>query len=593
MYRKRLVLIILCTAVLCALLALTGCKPSPAFVQTLYDDKAEEIDEGADVSLLDNDKDNSDEDPRLPPQAMHEELGDPRNRERKSPMAGKDRQFEAAPEPEHNEDANPDKELGSSDPEPPEENPAETPPPQETPQSSDAEAAGLPGETAAETEPPVPEKTGEPKPEPLPALTRQVVDAAGRTVELPETVEHVAAVGEAAILVEMLGGRGRLSASSASMGQGLSGQLLTEDHETLWSGDGRSPLSGEGFSRLLELAPQACLELSGQTSFSEEQIETLKEAGIAYVVLPSLNTDPGIRDAVALVGQVLGSEGEADARKRAEEYMDFHDRVLALAASRVQAFLPDGIDYATGKSAGEMPASDGVYAVFVSGWDPAAKYSLHDDAYETLSGTGLPYTATGYLRSPVTYYLSLAGVANSAALKENNYSITGTKLKYISPIHSPNKTLSVESTAGITYDPGYVFTSAGNRFLGESAFPAVVAANEEIRKGIKDCPLWADYGVTESSTGLTSGYGFPDQNGDIVITTVHGPYAVLVLPSGVGNWAEGSAESVLTTLWAAWKLRGAVSESEVRSFTTEFYERFYEIRLSETQLDAILHEGTE
>ena len=98
--------------------------------------------------------------------------------------------------------------------------------------------------------------------------------------------------------------------------------------------------------------------------------------------------------------------------------------------------------------------------------------------------------------------------------------------------------------------------------------------------------------MTSSATGLTSGYGFLDKNGDIVISTVHGPYEILVLPSGVGNWGEGSGESVLTSLWAACKLRGAVSETELRSLTAEFYERFYGVRLSESQLDRILYEGS-
>ena len=121
----------------------------------------------------------------------------------------------------------------------------------------------------------------------------------------------------------------------------------------------------------------------------------------------------------------------------------------------------------------------------------------------------------------------------------------------------------------------------------------MIAATEEVKKGIEESPLWQDYGMTGSATGLTSGYGFLDAGGDIVISTVHGPYEVLVLPSGVGSWAGGSAESVLTTLWAACKLRGAVSESELRAFTAEFYERFYGVKLSEGQLDRILHEGSE
>ena len=575
MHGRKLSGLIRCAAVLCVFLALAGCKPSPAFVETVYDDRARETDEQANVSEVENDEENTDEDTELPPQEFEEDVGKERGREREDPTAGEEERENDAPKPEHNEDANPDEgpDAGEPTPEPPE----ETAPPPEEP---------------AETPPPAPEPEASPAPEAPPEPGRQVVDAAGRRVDLPEAVEHVAAVGEAAVLVEMLGGAGRLTAASASLAAGLSGELLGHDCELLWSGDGHSPLSEEGFSRLLALAPQACLEISGQMSFTEEQLSALEAAGIAYVVLPSLNTDEGIKQAVALIGQVLGSEGELNAQQRSEEYLAFHDRVLALLASRVSPYLPDGVDYATGNAAGAT-GTEGVTALYISGWDATASWSLHDDAYETLSGTGLPYTETGYLRSPVTYYLSLAGVANAAALKENNYSIKQSKLKYLSPIHSPNKTLSVEGSAGIGYDPSYVFTSAGGVFLGESGFPFVIAASEEVKSGVEESPLWQDYGMTGSATGLTSGYGFLDSNGDIVISTVHGPYTVLVLPSGVGSWAEGSAESVLTTLWAACKLRGAVSEGELRAFTAEFYERFYGVKLSEGQLDRILHEGSE
>lgn len=587
MHGKKLSGLIRCAAVLCVFLALAGCKPSPAFVETVYDDRARETDERSDVSEVENDEDNTEEDTELPPREFEEDVGKDRGREREDPTAGEEEQENDAPKPEHNEDANPDEGPGTGEP---------TPEPQE--ESAPPPEEPAPPEGPAETPPPTPEPTEEPAPEASPApdasleQLRQVVDAAGRRVDLPEAVEHVAAVGEAAVLVEMLGGAGRLSASSAGLAAGLSGELLEHDCELLWSGDGRSPLSDEGFSRLLELAPQACLELSGQLSFSEEQLSALEKAGIAYVVLPALTTDEGIRQAVTLIGEVLGSNGELDAKKRAEEYLAFHDRALALAASRVNSWLPDGVDYATGNAAGAS-GTEGVTALYISGWDAAAAWSLHDDAYETLSGTGLPYTETGYLRSPVTYYLSLAGVANAAALKENYYSLKQSKLRYVSPIHSPNKTLSVEGSAGVTYDPSYVFTSAAGVFLGESGFPFVIAADDETKRGIEESPLWQDYGMTGSATGLTSGYGFLDANGDIVLSTVHGPYEVLVLPTGVGNWAEGSAESVLTVLWAACRLRGAVTEGELRAFTAEFYDRFYGIRLSDGQLDRLLHEGSQ
>ena len=587
MHGKKLSGLIRCAAVLCVFLALAGCKPSPAFVETVYDDRARETDERSDVSEVENDEDNTEEDTELPPREFEEDVGKDRGREREDPTAGEEEQENDAPKPEHNEDANPDEGPGTGEP---------TPEPQE--ESAPPTEEPAPPERPAETPPPTPEPTEapapveSPTPEAQPQQLRQVVDAAGRRVDLPEAVEHVAAVGEAAVLVEMLGGAGRLSASSASLAAGLSGELLEHDCELLWSGDGHSPLSDEGFARLLEIAPQACLEVSGQTSFTEEQLSALEAAGIAYVVLPALNTDEGIRQAVTLIGQVLGSEGEVNAQRRAEDYLAFHDRVLALAASRVNPWLPDGVDYATGNAAGAS-GTEGVTALYIRGWDAAAAWSLHDDAYETLSGTGLPYTETGYLRSPVTYYLSLAGVANAAALKENNYSLKQSKLRYVSPIHSPNKTLSVEGSAGVTYDPSYVFTSAGGSFLGESGFPFVIVADDETKRGIEESPLWQDYGMTGSATGLTSGYGFLDANGDIVLSTVHGPYEVLVLPTGVGNWAEGSAESVLTVLWAACRLRGAVTEGELRAFTAEFYDRFYGIRLSDGQLDRLLHEGSQ
>ena len=76
MYGKKRIAFILCTAVLCAFLALTGCKPSPAFIEMVYDDRVSDVDESADVSEIDNSEDHTDEDTELPPQTLDEELGD-------------------------------------------------------------------------------------------------------------------------------------------------------------------------------------------------------------------------------------------------------------------------------------------------------------------------------------------------------------------------------------------------------------------------------------------------------------------------------------------------------------------------------------
>ena len=104
MFGKKRRNLILCTAVLCAFLALSGCKPSPAFVETVYDARAAEVKEDAGVSSVENDADNTDMDTALPPQAFEEDVGDPRDREREDATAGEEERQETAPEPEHNED---------------------------------------------------------------------------------------------------------------------------------------------------------------------------------------------------------------------------------------------------------------------------------------------------------------------------------------------------------------------------------------------------------------------------------------------------------------------------------------------------------
>ena len=79
---KKLSGLIRCAAVLCVFLALSGCKPSPAFVETVYDDRARETDECVDVSEVENDEDNTEEDTELPPQEFEEDVGKERGRER-------------------------------------------------------------------------------------------------------------------------------------------------------------------------------------------------------------------------------------------------------------------------------------------------------------------------------------------------------------------------------------------------------------------------------------------------------------------------------------------------------------------------------
>ncbi len=592
---------------------LAGCRPSPALTEIVYDDFASSTNDEAPVSSIDNAPGNEDRDDDLSPKETDDDSTDPRERERRDAVLGEGEDDGAAPGLVDDPDSLTDRDAAAAD-------------------ASEADEGRDDGEELPEEAEELPEEVagtvaagmgaGEvPSAGPSGESPRQVVDAAGRLVDVPAQAQRVAAVGEAAVIVGMLGGGDALVATSESYLEAVAGTSLepgasggagagastsgasgssgapgssdaSASHapspRALWGGSGASPLSDDAFAELLALGPDVCFEVSGTTTFSEGQIVALGEAGVAYAVLPSLSTDEGIRLAVTVAGEVLGDRGDVDCAERARDYLAFCDRAVALVSSRVDAYLPDGIDYATGETVAPGRSSGGEMAVFLSGWDAGVTYSLHDDAYATLSGAGLPVTLTGYRASPVTHYLSLAGVGNSAALKENNYSLLAVKLRYVCPVASPNKTLSTQGGSAATYDARYVFTTAGGVYLGEEGFTTVIAANPEVGRGVGESPLWKDYGVASSATGLTNGYGFTDQNGDVVITTVHGPYDVAVMPTGVGSWANGSVESVLVAPWAAWRVRGALTREEVGDLVSEFYATFYGTDLSGERLDAFL-----
>lgn len=549
---------------------LSGCKPSPVLTEIVYDDTPEIVDTQANQSSVENEADNTDPDENLPPRENDEEADSARDRDRETPLPDEtqDEQNEVAPDTVYDPGANSDSQTDAG--------------------STESTAPENPAEEGADS--PAAEET---VPEIDTSSVRQIVDARGRVVDIPERVRSVCAVGEAAVFVCMLGGSDKLAATSESLSSGLSSQILSApDSAVLWRGAGKSPLSSADFNVLLDCRPQVCFEISGQITFSEAQIEALAQAGIAYVVLPSLNSGSNICQAVRVVGTVLGNENGVDAPAKAEEYIRFYQKTLDFVASRVDPFSPDGINYDTREKDSSLAGKDGVYTLFVSGWDSAVRYTLHDDAYVSLDGIGLPVTKTGYTASPVSYFLSMAGVANSAALAENCYSPRLTQLKYINPVISPNKALSVSGGTGADYDTRYVLTSADGYSLGQAEFFTIIAANQTIRDNIEKSPLWKNYGQISSATGLTNGYGFLDQNGDIVTTTIQGDYSICVLPDGVGSWADGSAESVLTSVWAAWRIRGVVTETEVKSFLSDFYQQFYNYTLSDSQMDSLLLIGT-
>ena len=508
--------------VLAALCILAGCKASPALTEIRYDQRAEDIEENPPIDAVENSEENEDEDEQLSPNTLNEETENPRNWEHDAPSA--------------------------------EESEPNTAPEERDPSTEAALRI-------------------EDSPSPGKAI-RQVVDDRGRAVDIPKDADTVAAVGELARMVQLLGGEGRLTATSETMREA---PFSVDASAVLWQGSGKSPLSEEAFERLLEQGPEVCLIRSGEASFTEEQLNRLNEEEIPWVVLPGIATGEEICETAVLLGDILGKKEGADAPAKAQAIVDAYGRVKKLALSKTDPVDLDHVDPGTAR-----------YTLNLAAWDDEVYYSLHDDAYISIEGRGLPLAWTGRTKSPLAGLLALAGVAESGALKENCYSLAEDRLRYVCPIDSSNKTLTTESRRGAEYDRRYILTTAGGVSLGNPQFDGVIVPDRDTASKLRACPLWKNFGPVRSSTGLTEGNGFLDQNGDIVRTSISGAYEIYILPQGLSSWGEGGAESLLLPLWAMWRICETAALEEIAPIITDFYTELYGFTPTEDELLCIL-----
>ena len=109
-----------------------------------------------------------------------------------------------------------------------------------------------------------------------------MVDAYGNTVELPADVDQVAAVGQLALMVLILGGADRLAATDGELARsGYDAAILAgaDQVEALWAAPS-SALTEAGLQRLMELAPDVVVEASGSATLTDGQAAQLEAAGI-------------------------------------------------------------------------------------------------------------------------------------------------------------------------------------------------------------------------------------------------------------------------------------------------------------------------
>ncbi|MBR1705032.1 MAG: hypothetical protein IJ720_06685 [Clostridia bacterium] len=551
--------------ILCVLLALTmllslsACRHSPVLEQTVYTADGE-VDPNN--QQTDNDEEHTEEDTTLPPRTTKPNVSQQSDQTRVS-----------ATKPQTNTRRQTSTSRGNSNP-----RQASAAPFSQSRSNTNKGTGEVPG-------------VKEDPNSPVQAVERKAVNRA----DLPEDVATVAAVGDAALYVEMLGGANRLLASSASFTTNYYAQLFPDFAKVkgLWEKNGETAMSESQFQQLLSTDPEAVFYIADADSnrfqsFTEAQLAVLNQKGIYTVPLSLFNTTNNIKNNVRTIGKVLGKgskvPGAKNANDMASEYIQWMDDILKGKERQTYSgpekfnLDQDGVFSQTDSSY----ADTGYHTILIEGWD--------DTASTELAGQGVAYAHTGYSTriSPVSYYLSVAGVANNAVLvSDNGISRDLPVVPFVNAtvygnVNGGNKgTLYRQQSDQMTSTGGYIGSPNFNKILVDSQATKAAMENND---------AWQNWGYNPYGENNQQGYGRPDGE-TMAFSNIHGDYEIIVNPYGIGSWTTGSPESPLEELWAEQIFLGnAGPEGAFQAIQSEvmyFYSTFYGVNLSAADLAAI------
>jgi ABC-type Fe3+-hydroxamate transport system substrate-binding protein len=573
--------------ILIYVILLCGCKPSPALIEEVYTQDAEETEQD-ELQMDENDSANEEQSEDLAPTKKTASSDDYRERNRDLSVydeeGGKEVPASEQIIIQKNEVAvTPEAKIAKS-----------------TTQLSDESDAI---ETLIET----PDLVKE-------IVPKKMIDVNGEYFTVPEKVDSAGAVGEAAVIVSMLGGFDRLRAvsedfSSNSLIQNAFNSNSEDTPKVLWKGNGSSGINEEDFNRLIALSPQVCFEFSGENTFNEDQYKALEQADIVCVTLPRPTTTDNIKQAVRIVGEVLGDRSTdkgTNAPQLAQEYINYMNSVINEMGNTVKRATCNLVDYDNDKtvngtkylSSGENDTTgttfSGKYSIYISRWDDSTSYKIYNSLDVFMEGKGAAVARSGYSSSPLSYYMSLAGVINTPAM----FPDFGVPQNwYVNPMIPSTK--SMQLSGNYKLPSGYCLTLTNNdtssntgartNGLGNGAvFPAIIVDSQSLKSKIKSDSLWKAYGYVRAKNGDAQNFGYLADDGSIIESTIIDSYDIYVNPRGIGNWSDGSVESILEPVWLAWKFYGAYTEDEVKEKIKDFYQKFYRYELSNVQLKIIL-----
>lgn len=457
----------------------------------------------------------------------------------------------------------------------------------------------------------------------------------GTYEEPPEGVDYVAAVGEAATIVSMLAGDADALLYtdeewvSRDGIQEVLGDKYNDDVEVLWEyDDGAYSISDENLQVLIDDENLECVfYTSGTDMLTEDQIDELEDAGIVVSVLPNMRTATYIKEAVSWIGEIFAegdNENEA-AADLADEYIDFHDEILETASEIA--------DTSTVDDDGEPVTSTSTqyYTLYVSDWIDEVEYVGANQQYVNLdTSNGIGVTTVGYSWSPLPYYLSVAGVYNTANDVRGKTQGSTVLVWQFNANHLRNYESDFYPTGLVSsYNHGSGNTSYGWTYLcsggyigvGTDQFPMVIVNSQHAQK-LMEADMNADddtnslykiydehsttnraatiswvgpLGVEEEGPyyavgGLTVQQGTSETSSED-LQTQYDSYGIEVNPEGIfESWTEGTVESVLETAWISYLYYSDEYDSDnyVAQTIYDFYATFYGYSLSSDQLEEIL-----
>ncbi len=164
--------------------------------------------------------------------------------------------------------------------------------------------------------------------------TREVIGADGRKFSIPAKVERIAAAGAMNQIVFMLGGGDKLVATAEYAQKSFLAIIYPRIKEipAAYGGPGPGTLNME---TLLKANPQVVFG----SYVNDKDIETLATAGIALFEL-KLNTPADIKNAISMVGKIIGPEAEqkaADFNRDYDQNLDYA-RQLTAGALKIKVF---------------------------------------------------------------------------------------------------------------------------------------------------------------------------------------------------------------------------------------------------------------